>query len=59
MNTYFGYGDVPIGLVRHGVANPGVFIDYKALPEYKKADGTLMFRSMNISFSKILLSTMR
>ena len=43
MNTYFNCGDVPIGLVRDGVKNPMVWIDYKALPTYTKADGTPMF----------------
>ena len=32
MNTYFGRSDVPIGLVRDGIKNPTVWIDYKALP---------------------------
>ena len=31
MNTYFGHADVPIGLVRKGISNPPVWIDYKAL----------------------------
>ena len=48
MNTYFSHGDVPVGLVRDGIKNPAVWIDYKALPTYKKTDGTPMFaRSIN------------
>ena len=43
MNTYFNYGYVPIGLVREGVKNPKVWIDYKALPSYTKADDIPMF----------------
>jgi inosine-uridine nucleoside N-ribohydrolase len=43
MNTYFNYSDVPIGLVRNGIKNPSVWINYKALPTYTKADGTPMF----------------
>ena len=43
MNTYFNNGDVPVGLVRDGIKNPTVWIDYKALPTYTKADGTPMF----------------
>ena len=27
MNTYFGHGDVPIGLVRNGIKEPKVWID--------------------------------
>ena len=43
MNTYFNCGDVPIGLVRDGIKNPTVWIDYKALPTYTKDDNTSMF----------------
>ena len=43
MNTYFNNGNVPIGLVREGIKNPKVWIDYKALPDFKKTDGTPMF----------------
>ena len=43
MNTYFGHGDTPIGLVRNGIPAPAVWIDYKALPRYTLADGTPMF----------------
>ena len=42
MNTYFGYGNVPIALVRNGVDNPTVFIDYKALPDYIMNSKTLL-----------------
>ena len=44
MNTYFGHADMPIGLVRHGIPAPMVWIDYKALPTYRSADGQPMFR---------------
>ena len=43
MNMYFNHGEVPIGLERDGIKNPAVWIDYKALPTYTKADGTPMF----------------
>lgn len=43
MDTYFNYGHVPIALVRKGVDNPSVYIDYRALPNYKKADHSPMF----------------
>lgn len=42
VNTYFGHGDVPIGLVEDGVPNPRIFIDYRQLPQYKTKDGKLM-----------------
>ncbi len=43
MNTYFGHPEVPIGLVRNGIASPQVWIDYSALPYFKGSDGTPMF----------------
>ena len=48
MNTYFGHGDIPIGLERNGVQNPMVWIDYSELPSYRNSDGSLMFeRTLN------------
>lgn len=43
MNTYFGHGDLPIGLVRNGIKNPAVWINYQALPTHTLGDGTPMF----------------
>ncbi len=43
MSTYFGRGDVPIGLVRQGISQPKVWIDYKALSSYTTSDGQPMF----------------
>ena len=43
MNTYFNNGNLPIGLVRNGIKDPKVWINYKALPTYKKDDDKLMF----------------
>ena len=44
MNTYFGRSDVPIGLVRNGVDNPRVFVNYAPLHEQKDSKGDFMFR---------------
>lgn len=44
MNTYFGHAELPIGLVKDGIENPAVWIDYKALPTNTLADGSPMFR---------------
>ena len=38
MNTWFGYPDTPIGLVRKGIPAPRVWIDYGAMPGYTDAD---------------------
>ncbi|MBQ9417257.1 MAG: nucleoside hydrolase [Bacteroidales bacterium] len=43
MNTYFGRGDLPIGLERNGIENPSVWIDYKAMPTYTNDNGSSMF----------------
>ena len=43
MNTYFNRPDIPIGLVRDGIDNPQVWIDYRALPTYTTDDGQPMF----------------
>ncbi len=48
MNTYFGHGNLPIGLVRDGIKNPAVWIDYGNLPNHTNPDGSLMFaRTVN------------
>ena len=44
MNTYFGYGNVPIGVERGGIKNPTMFIDYKNLYKHKTDNGELMFK---------------
>lgn len=44
MNTYFHYPDVPIGLIRNGVKDPKVWIDYKGMPDYTDDKGVPLFR---------------
>lgn len=44
MNTWHGYGALPIGHVKDGLKNPKVWIDYRQMPFYKNADSTYMFR---------------
>lgn len=53
MNTYFDHANVPIGLVRQGISNPPVWIDYKALPTYTTGDGQLMFRHAVSAYSAL------
>ena len=36
MNTYYGHEEIPIGLVKNGIKNSKVWIDYKKLPEWEK-----------------------
>jgi inosine-uridine nucleoside N-ribohydrolase len=54
MNTYFNNGSLPIGLVRNGIENPTVWINYKTLPTYKKGDGTPMFAHSISDYSTLL-----
>ncbi len=49
MNTYFGYDDIPLGLVRKGIDNPQVWIDYSALPTYTDDDGQVLFQQFHTS----------
>ena len=44
MNTYYGYGNVPIGMERDDDGAPRVFIDYKGLCQHKTDKGELMFK---------------
>ena len=53
MNTYFNNGNLPIGLIRNGIKNPMVYIDYKVLTTYKKKDGSLMFARTLSNYSTL------
>ena len=53
MNTYFGHGDVPIGLVRNGIENPAVWIDYRALPTHADSNGSPMFQRSVADYSRL------
>ena len=53
LNTYFNCGHLPIGLIRSGIKNPTVWIDYKALPTYKNTDGSLMFQCTLSDYSTL------
>ena len=53
MNTYFGHGDVPIGLVRDGIKSPAVWIDYKALPTHTDQNGNTMFQRSVTDYSQL------
>ena len=53
MNTYFGHENLPIGLVRNGLQDPKVWIDYKALPTYTDENGEPMFRRSLSDYSTL------
>jgi len=53
MNTYYGHGNIPIGLIRDGIKNPKVWIDYKALPTHTDNHGKLMFQRSVADYSSL------
>ena len=53
MNTYYGDGDTPIGLIRDGIKSPAVWIDYKALPTHTDSNGELMFQRSIADYSTL------
>ena len=53
MNTYFGHGDVPIGLVRKGIDNPTVWIDYAHVADMQDGNGQPMFRRTVTDYSAL------
>lgn len=53
MNNYFGYPDVPIGLVRNGIDNPMVWIDYADMVYLTNEDGTPMFKRTYSDYSSL------
>ncbi|MBP5338805.1 MAG: nucleoside hydrolase [Prevotella sp.] len=53
MNTYFGHGDVPVGLVRDGIKEPKVWIDYAHVADTKDGEGQPMFSQSTADYSSL------
>jgi hypothetical protein len=53
MNTYFGHGNVPIGLVREGIDNPMVWIDYAHVADMQDGNGQPMFHRTVTDYSTL------
>ena len=53
MNTFFGHGDVPIGLEREGIKDPHVFVDYRHLHDLTDAGGQHMFATTLNDYSAL------
>ena len=53
MNTYFGHGDVPIGLIREGIKEPKVWIDYAHVADTKDGEGLPMFSRSTADYSSL------
>ena len=54
MNTYYGMGELPIGLERDGIEEPKVWIDYAEVPADTNEDGSDMFKRTVKDYSKVL-----
>jgi len=53
MNTYFGHGDVPVGLVRDGIKEPKVWIDYAHVADTKDGEEQPMFSRSIADYSSL------
>ena len=53
MNTYFGHADTPIGLVRDGIKEPKVWIDYAHVADTKDGEGQPMFNRSTSDYSSL------
>ena len=53
MNTYFGHGDVPIGLIRDGIKEPKMWIDYAHVADTKDGEGQPMFSRSIADYSSL------
>ena len=53
MNTYFGHPDVPVGLVRDGIKEPKVWIDYAHVADTKDGEGQPMFSRSIVDYSSL------
>ena len=53
MNTYFDHGDVPVGLVRDGIKEPKVWIDYAHVADTKDGEGQPMFSRSIVDYSSL------
>ena len=53
MNTYYGFGDLPIALERNGVKNPPVFTDYRNLGRMVGDDGKPVYETLVRGYSDL------
>ena len=53
MNTYFGHSDTPIGLIRKGIDNPKIWIDYASVADKQDGNGQPMFRHSIADYSAL------
>ena len=52
-NTFYGHADIPIGLVRNGIKDDKVFIDYSDVTIWRDSDGNPLFRRSISDYSTL------
>lgn len=53
VNTYYGRPDLPLALVREGIPDPAVWIDYRDMAGYRDSDGKPLFRTSGREMSEL------
>lgn len=53
VNTWYDRPDLPLALVRDGIPDPAVWIDYRDMAEYRDAEGNRLFRNSGRKMSGI------
>ncbi|MGN0191378.1 MAG: hypothetical protein ACI39U_06950 [Candidatus Cryptobacteroides sp.] len=53
MDSWYGRPDLPLGLVRDGIPDPVVWIDYRNMADYADTDGNLIFHGSGRSMSEL------
>ncbi|MGN0222737.1 MAG: nucleoside hydrolase [Muribaculaceae bacterium] len=52
-NTFYGHPEIPIALVRNGIKNPDVFIDYSGVAHWQDDRGNQLFRRSIADYSAL------
>ena len=53
LHVFHGLGDVPVGLVRDGIKEPKVWIDYAHVADTKDGEGQPMFSRSIVDYSSL------
>lgn len=53
INTYYGKSELPIALVRDGIPDPAVWIDYRNMADYRDQNGNRLFRTSGRKMSEL------
>ncbi|MGM9736013.1 MAG: YiiX/YebB-like N1pC/P60 family cysteine hydrolase [Candidatus Cryptobacteroides sp.] len=53
INTFYGRPDLPLALVREGIPDPMVWIDYRDMADYRDSEGNRLFRTSGREMSEL------